>query len=306
MKTLKIPNMIDHPPISEIDKALQTIHKPCFSNHWLYLCRAARDLEENRIRGWVNGANQFAIGERRGTFHVIILSRIVSEDLTETCKKLSTLGKYVLVRKLSHKEYLTLLTTEPFKEVPETMRVLLEDDAFPEQYLQLETLISSISTPAYRKLRRALRRFAREVEPSELVMEKWSHPEEILDFVYEWSKGDSEKFASYKGMIAEAFDQSRHDADCFVFRLRGRIIGLYILGYIKTQLCGLYCGITSKEYRGQTEALDFKVYESLYNRGYRQVLIGGAENLGVLNYLGKFCPSPVWPPVYSVLYCPKS
>ncbi len=184
--------------------------------------------------------------------------------------------------------------------------MLLEDDAYPETYIDLKILFSQLEKPRFRNLRKSIKHFNQQIKlitENEIIDNK-PLKNQMLEFLSDWSNDDIEKFNSYNGMIKYATMQRRKGVYTFVFQHESKILGIYIIGDVGNKGCGLYCGITTRDYKGGVEALDMKVYEFLKSIGYERVFVGGSETIGVFNYLKKFSPLLVPYKVFSLIYKP--
>lgn len=273
-----------------------------FCASWLYVLRFARDEEGKLGYKFDNGDEMLPIGMRKDSVHILIPAGKTKIDLEGLCSHISSSGKRVFVRKAFPEFSEQLKDGKCFEDVPDEMRPILEDDTHPEQSLPLDGLLTSMDKPPYKPLRKALRQFT---EQPELLTNGvlGEGLQGVMDFVAEWASGDKNKFDAYANMLAFAFQEKREGVLPFLFRLERKFIGLYLICQLTRQDCGLYCGITSREYRGQTEALDIAVFKLLHEAGFRRVFLGGAETVGVINYIKKF--QPVHEETRSLLYKAK-
>lgn len=278
-------------------------HTSRFCTSWLYVLRFARDEEGKLGYKFFNGDEMLPVGVRNDTVHVLLPAGKTKIDLEGLCSHLSSSGKRVLIRKISAEFSEQLKEGEYFEDVPDQLRTFLEDDTYPEQSLWLNNLLTLMHEQPYKPLRKVLRQFTEMPEVLTKEVLGQGYLQEVIGFVAKWASGDRNRLAAYENMLLYTFQERREDVLPYLFLIKKNIIGLYLICRLAQQDCGLYCGITSKEYRGQSEALDMAVYRSLHETGFQRVFVGGAETIGVVNYMKKF--QPVQEETRSLLYKAK-
>jgi hypothetical protein len=264
-----------------------------YCNSWLYLLRSTRN-DQGEFGYKFAGKNALiAIGHRNNTFYLV--HPMGSERFSATldlCHAIQQNSSCTIVlKKLDQDLYSYLLASDLFRRstahsTTAFSNITLEEEAFPEHLLHLDTLCD-INSNAYQKSA-----FIKKVKRFEKYSLSLSGTNDIehQDFSTLFS-ADSEKNKCYRQMIAAV--TSHQDAKyktCIYCDKYGVAHGLYIAETLATGVMGLYCAVGSKKAPGITEWMDHDFFQQLYQQGIHILYLGGSETQGVDTYIKKLFP----------------
>jgi L-amino acid N-acyltransferase YncA len=285
---LTVPNI--SPLTFDDEPLLQTIFPrglTPYSSSWLYALRASHGDDGSLGYKYLSPRLVAIIGFRNEIIYVTPIIDIThGQKLNQLCHSLSDKTQLQIIIKKFHKPSLaqtTLTTTTALSGR------LLEDGSYPETMLELPKLFAG---PAA-KINPAAENFLRSAKKFEPVSSKLTIIEDLsrlpLKRIEQFLAHDSSKYANCRQMVRYLATQnpSTHRYQTLLFVDQDRVRGLYIAERLSLTDMGLYCAITSKDEPGITEWTDAYFFKRLFTLGIQTVHLGGAENIGIHQFIRK-------------------
>jgi GNAT superfamily N-acetyltransferase len=267
-----------------------SVHGIQYSHSWLYTLRAAH-TDDGKMGFKYTSKDMIAvIGYRHEYVYVTpVFDATGGNELQRLCDALCRiLRRPVLVKKILRQDYQQI----QFQTVSDQASLPLEDDSYPETILQLDRLFVSPDgtiNPLAKKLARRAQSFERAGITFRVIEDIREIPFEKIE---RFLALDPEKYASYLPIVQYLYTQKpdRYKNRLMIFMHKGRVRGLYMTEVLSLTELGMYGGITSKDIGGITEWMDIYFFRKMFNEGIQTIHLGGSENKGIAEYVGKLLP----------------
>ncbi len=259
-------------------------HSIRYSQSWLYILRVSRDDKGGLGYKFVSHDLVAVIGYRNDVIYVMPISdETKGIALEKLCREIFVKTKKTIILRKIH------TSGEQEKKIIETN--ILEDDFAPEKILQLKRLFISPNgaiNPAAFNLIKKVKTFENLNKKLKVVQSLRNiTKDQLKNFFINFPQ----KRKSYANMIEYLITQKNNPRYKIMIFLNGKKIqGLYIAEVYSLREMGLYCGLTLKEFAGETEWMDIYFFRSILEAGIQTLYLGGAENEGITNYITKLIP----------------
>lgn len=285
-----------------------------YCNSWLYILRSTRDDQGSFGHKFIGKDVLIGIGYRHHTVYLIHpMGNARFATTLALCKKIlrnmhcsivlkkldQELYKYLVSNKLFQQEKdASLLYAETFPKYPSEI-MSLEEETFPEHTLHLSALFNP-DTGAYKQsdsFMRKVKRFEKNMITL-LPRSNMINVESTSGFLALFTS-HPEKYNSYIQMIREVNAYSKEDTTykiCAYYDQHETIHGLYISESLGNGNMGLYCAVSSRDFPGITEWMDYDFFQQLYQDKVHYLYLGGSETSGVDTYIKKLFP--ITPPYF--------
>lgn len=272
-----------------------SLRSVCYANSWLYHLRSARN-QDGSLGYHCHGEGFFATFGLRDSFATCV-SPMGQDRFAQTlqlCRLIGAKAKLpVVIKKVDAELQRCLLQQEGFSICSDDR--LMEDEAFPEHYLDLMSLFDEkcqLSRKA-KQLQRRVRQFDLQNVKLFATDEFDSKPDGIVAALERLASRKSSKHQAYFHLcrFVQAQEISRDGFFCKVYVDHNHHVhGLYIAQRLEDETAGLYCAITSRAYSYATERMDVAFFQWLRQMGIRKLMLGGSETAGVHHYVQKLLP----------------
>ena len=272
-----------------------------YGNNWAYIMQACRG-SGGLGHKYYDGKNLIGVGRHNSHY---VLVRPLGKDIVPTVQRLarqlsSDSQRPVYVKHLLSGDSEKLLS-EGFKdmrEYPWDPRWPKDDDTHPQVILTLSDLFDGgVQGLGRRGIRQSLERFVRSLSAGQLdsyyldsydPTVKTGQDKQVISFIREWAKGSDELVQPYANISSHPPNKGYS----YVMHLDGQIVGFYVFGIIGVDSVGFHTGISRhwKDHPSLAEANWYRVFEEIFQRGVREVNLGGSEEISLHKFKLKFRP----------------
>ncbi len=268
----------------------------CYAKSWLYILRSTRNDQGGFGYKFVGKETLLGIGYRNNTIYLVHPIGTGRFNTTlDLCYKIHDRIKCpIILKKIDQELYEQLYSTKLFRELADDL-MLFEEEAFPENILQLKKLFStyfgmnSQSIPLLKKVKRFEKSSIKLLAKLEVSEEEIKSNPGFQNLFGQ----NSYKYKSYMQIIREASSLRPSDGRykvCAYYDEHKTIHGLYIAELLEKDSMGLYCAVSSKSFPGITEWMDYDFFQQMFNEGIHYLYLGGSETKGVDAYIKKLLP----------------
>jgi hypothetical protein len=276
-----------------------------YANSWLYTIRASHADDGSMGYKFSDGHSLWCIAYRNKTIYITnpmgdgIIAPL--KDLCSTLRKRTS--SRIILRKLNSQVYTQLQSIPVFTHI-EDHSSILEDDAYPEQCINLTSIFSTdLEHSRLKNVRRKTHHFrSLQVSFSPLFLDTNHADISLYSSVF---CGDMNKQNTCAQLIRTAGNSNTDILkyiSCIYCNEAQIIHGIYVSELLSEHDAGLYCSVTSQAYEGITEWMDYDFFDKLHNKKIDTLYLGGSETIGIHTYTQKFFPQPCTPEYYSLEY----
>jgi hypothetical protein len=180
----------------------------------------------------------------------------------------------------------------------------LEDDSFPETYIDVERTLS-LTNHRRSNLERGVRRFSAVLSQHNVERRSGLQLAGKLQTTFDTITPNTSLREAYSNMLTQiesAFADGVEGIWCDAYFLDGTAVAIYILDVREQNCAGLYCGVVARGLPGGVEWFDHDVIQRVASHGVTTLYLGGSENSGVMSYVEKLAPRFVAEQPTSVLF----
>lgn len=271
---------------------------PCYANSWLYILRASRGQEGEFGYKYIYNGTTIAIGYRNNTIYLVnSVGACDPKDIVDLCMHIKKIFSCrIILKKISEGLFLELSKNRNFTQYSSENKILLEDDVFPENSIYLDNFshINHSLKSFYRYIKKLQK------EDFKVTTVLLSDDVNIKNLLHTFL---SEKASSYHEIIENISKYpDRYYHAIYMNEKEEEIFGFYAADKLSKDVVGLYVAVTSKHCKGVTEYLDFQFFRCMWEKGFKTMLLGGAETEGVNLYVKKLKPFLTLPPIYTMVF----
>lgn len=275
--------------------------KKRYSSSWLYTLRAARDELGKLSFKFSHKKLLFTISKRKNVIYIGKPFGLSEDNIDEFFKVIDYLRRTnkesILVKKLSPEFGSKIRKEFDCREDFEAHSTLFEDEAYPEKIVDLNNLFETKYSNIIKAkpLRRGVNRYKN--SSGAFTMKSFDNEDKIdsnliFKVLEKVSRKNIDKKLAYSSLLNYVISTKNRNSRIIlrIYHTENKFHGLYLLEKLSQDSLGFYCGLTSIEYPGLTEYLDYLVLQEAFLNGYRWVNLGGSETEGVYKYNKKFLP----------------